>query len=204
MPLHSCIIANQLFLYITGQFQLLTPQNQLVAYIGRSASFTCTVTSSTDSAGNITWTINGLQLIDSIDAVEIFNPDIAGGIGQLTINNLSLPYNGSEVNCRVHFISGAVATSNPSILIILGKCCCCCVCVCVCMSAQRKYNTARHRPVHRRGLVGGVGVFFQVKPTSYAREFIIPEPLSEVEPQVCREFEACIVVFHTDREQRRI
>ena len=105
---------------LTGQFQRLTPQNQLVVHVGDSASFTCTVTSSTDSARNITWTINGLQLVENSDVMEIFNPDIAGGIGQITINNVSLPYNGSEVNCLIHFNSGTVATSNPSVLIVLG------------------------------------------------------------------------------------
>lgn len=105
-------------LFFTGQFQLLNPQNQVVKHVGDSVVYTCSVASGT--ATNITWTQNGAQFADN-NVMQIFNPNIAGGIGQLTISNLTLSYSESEVRCLVHFDSGNPAPSNPSTLFVLGK-----------------------------------------------------------------------------------
>lgn len=91
------------------------PSGRVVSVPGGEAKFTCLAQSVRDNVFSIQWFANGTILEEEERAEMSF----ASGVGILTLRNLTLDYNETEIACSARFNSGKVLFSNSATLLLL-------------------------------------------------------------------------------------
>lgn len=92
------------------------PPGRVVSVPGGEARFTCLSQSVRDNVVSIQWFANGTRLLEEEERVEM---SVVSGVGILTLRNLTLDYNKTEIACSARFNSGDVLFSNSATLLLL-------------------------------------------------------------------------------------
>ncbi len=86
---------------------------------GEETTFTCTYTSIFDVIEEFQWLVNGtlLEDLNKTEGIEAEN----NIVGHLHFINITVEYNGTTIQCIIHFTSGESVPSNHAILFVQGK-----------------------------------------------------------------------------------
>ena len=91
----------------------------IVSFVGGRAVLTCIAEDIRDGVVAIEWTVNG-SLLEERPGIDIVtNP--SSGFAILTITDLPLTFNSTEISCRIRFNSAVESPVVPSLLLLQGN-----------------------------------------------------------------------------------